>query len=111
SRVRVADRRAPPGAGPAAAHRASGGGAGRLHPRRGSGRIAQGIAGGAGPLAAAGMAADTLVEMRLGPRSNLRYHVLLALVAAVWGGAFVAIRRLDASVSPATITLIRFVLT
>jgi drug/metabolite transporter (DMT)-like permease len=45
--------------------------------------------------------------------SSVRAHLGLALVAALWGGAFVAIRNLDQSgrVSASTITLLRFVLT
>ena len=46
-------------------------------------------------------------------RSTLRYHLALLGVAALWGGAFVAIRNLDASgrISAPSITLLRFALT
>ncbi len=46
-------------------------------------------------------------------RMRVRYQASLLGVAALWGGAFVAIRSLDASgrISAATITLLRFALT
>jgi drug/metabolite transporter (DMT)-like permease len=45
--------------------------------------------------------------------SVVRSHLGLAVVAALWGGAFVAIRNLDASgrISASAITLLRFALT
>ena len=46
-------------------------------------------------------------------RSTVPYHLALLGVAALWGGAFVAIRNLDASgrISAPSITLLRFALT
>jgi drug/metabolite transporter (DMT)-like permease len=54
-----------------------------------------------------------LPRSRSAHRSTLPYHLALTLVAALWGGAFVAIRNLDASgrISAPTITLLRFALT
>ncbi len=56
---------------------------------------------------------SSLVSASPRTRSTLPYHLALLGVAALWGGAFVAIRNLDASgrISAPSITLLRFALT